>query len=75
MTITYSLWQGAQLLSTNNKASKPEDILAVMEELSKLGKGFSFIVREVNTNEQTTNYTSATIYCYPRPIHGEDRRA
>jgi len=51
MIINYSLWQGAQLLSVNNKASKPEDILAVMEELSKLGKGFSFIVREVNTNE------------------------
>lgn len=49
MTITYSLWQGSQLLSVNNKASKPEEILAVMEELNKLGKGFTFNVREVDT--------------------------
>jgi hypothetical protein len=51
MTITYSLWQGAQLLSVNNKASNPEEILAVMEELNKLGKGFTFIVREVEVNK------------------------
>jgi hypothetical protein len=49
MTITYTLWQGSQLLSVNNKASKPEEILAVIAELNKLGKGFSFIVREVDT--------------------------
>jgi hypothetical protein len=47
MVITYSLWQGSQLLSVNNKASNSEEILSVMEELNKLGKGFSFIVREV----------------------------
>jgi len=51
MTITYSLWQGSQLLSVNNKASKPEDILAIMEELNKLGKGFTFIVREVEVSK------------------------
>jgi hypothetical protein len=50
MTITYSLWQGSQLLSVNNKASKPEEILAVIEELNKLGKGFNFIVREVGVS-------------------------
>ena len=55
MIITYSLWQGSQLLSVNNKANKPEEILAIIEELNKLGKGFTFNVREVNTNEQTTN--------------------
>jgi hypothetical protein len=49
MTITYSLWQGSQLLSTGNTANKPEEILAVIAELNKLGKGFSFIVREVDT--------------------------
>jgi hypothetical protein len=49
MTITYSLWQGSNLLSVNNKASKPEEILAVIEELNKLGKGFTFNVREVDT--------------------------
>ena len=51
MTITYSLWQGSQLLSVNNKASKPEDILAIIEELNKLGKGFTFIVREVEVSK------------------------
>lgn len=49
MTITYSLWQGSQLLSVDNKASKPEEILAVIKELNKLGKGFNFVVREVDT--------------------------
>jgi hypothetical protein len=49
MTITYSLWQNSQLLSTGNTANKPEEILAVIAELNKLGKGFSFIVREVDT--------------------------
>ena len=48
MTITYTLWQGSQLLSVNNKASKPEEILAVMVELNKLGKGFTYIIREVD---------------------------
>jgi hypothetical protein len=51
MTITYTLWQGSQLLAVNQKASKPEDILAVMEELNKLGKGFTFNVREVDTTK------------------------
>jgi hypothetical protein len=51
MTITYSLWQGSQLLSVNNKANKPEEILAVIEELNKLGKGFTFNVREVDTSK------------------------
>ena len=51
MKITNSIWQGSQLLSTGNTASKPEEILAVMEELNKLGKGFSFIVREVEVNK------------------------
>ena len=49
MKITYSLWQGSQLLSVNNKANKPEEILAVMEELNKLGKGFTYNVRKVET--------------------------
>ena len=50
MKITYSLWQGSNLLSAGNTASKPEEILSVMEELNKLGKGFTFIVREVEVN-------------------------
>ena len=69
MTITYSLWQGSQLLSVGNKANNPEEILAVIAELNKLGKGFTFNVREVNTNEQTTNYTSANRYWDSRPFN------
>ena len=49
MTITYTLRQGSNLLSVNNKANSPEEILAVMEELNKLGKGFTYNVREVDT--------------------------
>ena len=49
MTITYSLWQGSQLLSVNNKASNSEEILAVIAELNKLGKGFTYNIREVET--------------------------
>ena len=49
MTITYSLWQGINLLSVDNTASKPEEILAVIAELNKLGKGFSYTVRKVDT--------------------------
>jgi hypothetical protein len=51
MTITYTLWQGSTLLAVNQKASKPEEILAVIKELEKLGKGFTFNVREVEVNK------------------------
>ena len=47
MTITYSLWQGSQLLSVDNTAKNSEEILAVMKELEKLGKGFTYNVRKV----------------------------
>jgi hypothetical protein len=49
MIITYTLWQGSQLLAVNQKANKPEEILAVIEELNKLGKGFTYNIREVET--------------------------
>lgn len=49
MTITYAIWQGTQLLSVDNTAKNSEEILEVMAELNKLGKGFSFRVREVST--------------------------
>jgi len=49
MTITYTIWQDRNCLAVNQKASKPKDILAVMTELNKLGKGFTFIVRDVDT--------------------------
>ena len=49
MTITYTLWQGSQLLAVDQKANTPEEILAVIAELNKLGKGFTYNIREVNT--------------------------
>ena len=49
MKITYSLWRDSQLLSVDNEANKPEEILAVMKELEKLGKGFTYNVRKVDT--------------------------
>jgi hypothetical protein len=47
ITITYSLWQGGSLLSVGNKAESADDLLAVMAELNKLGKGFTYNIREV----------------------------
>jgi len=47
ITITYSLWQGGNLLSVGNKAESADDLLAVMAELNKLGKGFTYNIREV----------------------------
>lgn len=49
MTITYSIWQGSNLLSVDNTAKNSEEILSVMNELNKLGKGFNYIVRKVET--------------------------
>ena len=49
MTITYSLWQGTNLLSVDNKASNAEEIFIVMKELNKLGEGFKYHVRKVET--------------------------
>jgi hypothetical protein len=51
MTITYSLWQGSQLLSVDNKANNADEILSVMKDLEKLGKGFSYIVRGVEVSK------------------------
>ena len=51
MKITYSIWQSNTLLSVNNKANSPEEILAVMEELKKLGEDFTYNIRGVYPNE------------------------
>jgi hypothetical protein len=51
ITITYSLWQGGSLLSVGNKAESADDLLAVMAELNKLGKGFTYNVREVEVSK------------------------
>jgi hypothetical protein len=47
MTITYSLWQGSNLLSINNTAKSADELLEVMNDLNKLGKGFSYNVMKV----------------------------
>lgn len=49
MTITYTLWQHSTLLAVNQKAKSADEILKVIEELSKLGKGFTYNIREVDT--------------------------
>ena len=51
MIITYSLWQGSELLSVDNTANNAEEILSVMKELEKLGKGFTYHVRKVEINK------------------------
>ena len=49
MTITYSIWQGSNLLAIEQTASSAEEIQKVMDELNKLGKGFIYNVRKVET--------------------------
>ena len=49
MTITYSLWQGSNLLSINNTAKSADELLEVMNDLNKLGKGFSYNVMKVES--------------------------
>ena len=51
MTITYTLWQGSQLLAVNQKATSADELLTVMTELNKLGKGFTYNIREVDTTK------------------------
>lgn len=51
MIITYALWQGSHILSATNKASSSKEILDVIAELNKLGKGFTFSIREVDANK------------------------
>lgn len=51
MTITYALFRGSTLLSVSNIANSSDEILNVMDELNKLGKGYSFIVTQVETNK------------------------
>jgi hypothetical protein len=50
MTITYSLWQGGNLLSVDNKANSADELLKVMADLNKLGKNFTYNVRKVEVN-------------------------
>jgi hypothetical protein len=47
MTITYSLWEGSHLLSIDNVANNADELLAVMKDLNKLGKTFSYNIMKV----------------------------
>jgi hypothetical protein len=49
MKITYALWQGSNLLAVDQTAESVDEILTLMTELNKLGRGFSFVVRKVET--------------------------
>jgi hypothetical protein len=50
MKISYSIWQGANLLSVDNTANNADELLEVMKDLNKLGKGFTYNVRKVEVN-------------------------
>ena len=50
MKITYSIWQGVNLLSVDNTANNADELLDVMKDLNKLGKGFTYNVRKVEVN-------------------------
>ena len=55
MTITYSLWQGANLLSVDNKANNADELLKVMADLNKLGKKYGAQVGETKVNTGIDN--------------------
>ena len=50
MKITYSIWQGVNLLSVDNTAINADELLDVMKDLNKLGKNFTYNVRKVEVN-------------------------
>ena len=60
MTITYSLWQGANLLSVDNKANNADELLKVMADLNKLGKNFTYNVRKVEVQQWSFTQTQIT---------------
>ena len=47
MTITYTIFDRSNVVSIGNTADSPEALLAVMAELNKLGKHFTYAVRNV----------------------------
>lgn len=50
MTITYSIWDGTQLLGTDFKASSPEEMLTFVKELQKVSKNVTAHMRKVEQN-------------------------
>jgi hypothetical protein len=47
MTITYSLWDGAQLLGVDFKASSAEEMNKAVEELKKVSSNVKAHMRKV----------------------------
>ena len=47
MTITYSLWDGAQLLGVDFKATSADDMNKVVADLQKVSKGVVAHLRKV----------------------------
>lgn len=50
MTITYSLWDGAQLLGVDFKASSADEMNKVVTELQKVSKNVVAHMRKVEQN-------------------------
>jgi hypothetical protein len=50
MTITYSLWDGAQLLGVDFKASSADEMNKTVSELQKVSKNVVAHMRKVEQN-------------------------
>jgi hypothetical protein len=50
MTITYSLWDGSQLLSANMTASSADEMNKVVADLQKVSKNVVAHMRKVTQN-------------------------
>jgi hypothetical protein len=50
MKITYSIWDGSQLLGTNFTASTPEEMEKFVGELKKVSKNVVAHMRKVEQN-------------------------
>jgi len=50
MTITYSIWDGSQLLGVDFKASSPDEMNTFVKELQKVSKNVVAHMRKVEQN-------------------------
>ena len=50
MTITYSLWDGAQLLGVNFTANSADEMNTVVKDLQKISKNVVAHMRKVEQN-------------------------
>ena len=50
MTITYSLWDGAQLLGANFTATSADEMLKVVKDLQKVSSNVVAHMRKVEQN-------------------------